>query len=464
MFIGRKDELKTLNQFHGTNRFEMLIVYGRRRVGKTKLLAEFIKDKDAIFFVAEENNDLLNKEKFTKIMLNHHGDDIKIFFEQWEDIFKYIVSKVDKQRLVIVIDELPYLAYGNPSFMSMLQNVIDHYLIEKNIFLILCGSSISFMEDEIVSHKSPIYGRKTGQLKVQPLDYSDARLFFKQFSIHDQFKAYALLGGIPHYLIQFNDSHSLDDNIIKHCFQSTSIFYDEPKNLLHQELRTPAVYNAIIEGIAGGASKVNEMAMKIGEPTSKVSKYLQSLLELEIIKKAAPIGQDSLRKSIYSIRDPLFNFMFRYVFKYRSLVEQGLGEAVYIKTVKEEMNTFYGIRFEAVCLEFLIKLNKEMKLEFLVENFGSWWGSNPLTKLQEEIDIVGLSKHAGIYCECKYKNEKTGVNVYEKLVERSYLVSREKKYYYIFSKSGFTKELLEIASNQNNISLFTLEDMYQDNV
>lgn len=460
MFVGRLNEISKLDAFYKSNTFEMVVVYGRRRVGKTRLLTEFIKDKQAIFFVAEENNDLLNKQKFTKTVLSHFDEQLNINFEYWDDIFKYIANRVFSEKLIIVLDELPYLALGNTGFLSMLQNVIDHDLLQKNIMLVLCGSSISFMEDEIVSHKSPIYGRKAGQMKVLPLDYRDARGFFSDYSVEEQFKAYAILGGIPHYLLQFNADKGLEENIINKCMRSTSIFYDEPKNLLHQELRSPAVYNAIIEAIAGGASKINDISTKIGEETSKTSKYIQSLLELEIIIKQTPMDEEHSRKSIYKINDPLFNFMYRFVYRSRSLIEQDLGREVFYGLVKDELQAFYGMRFEVVCLQFLQYLNKSLKLEFLVEAFGSWWGNNPVLKRQEEIDIVGLSKDNGIYCECKYRNEKVGIDVYEKLVERSRLIPRSHQYYYLFSKSGFTEGLMEMARIKPEIKLIGFEDLY----
>ena len=461
MFIGRESELGKLNGFYQSKKFEMVIVYGRRRVGKTKLLTEFIKDKNAIFFVAEENNDVLNKEKFSKIVLNHFNENINISFDQWNDIFKYVAQKKQSGRLILVIDELPYLALDNPSFMSMLQNAVDHHLIHSDILLVLCGSSISFMENEIVAHKSPLYGRKTGQMKILPLEYYHAKKLFNHYTNDEQFKVYSILGGIPHYLIQFNPDLSLDENIIRYCLTNTSLFYDEPKNLLHQELRTPTVYNSILEAIAGGSSKINEIATKIVETPSKTAKYIQSLLELEIVRKRFPVDQKESRKSIYSLGDPLFEFMYRFVYKNRSLVEQDLGAALYHQVIKEDINAYYGKGFETICMQYLIRENKQLKLEFLVEQFGSWWGNNPILKKQEEIDIVGLSNNAAIYCECKYKNEKIGLDIYNKLVERSMLIPKDNKYYYIFSKVGFTTALLELAKKSNQLKLITLDDMYR---
>jgi len=461
MFIGRSNELDKLESFYRSKKFEMVILYGRRRVGKTKLLTEFIKDKSAIFFVAEENNDLLNKEKFTRVVLNHFNENVNLKFDQWEDIFLYLSKKINNDKMVIVIDEFPYIALSNTSFMSMLQNVIDHEYINKNIMLILCGSSISFMENEMVSHKSPLYGRKTGQMKLLPLNYYDVKLMFPNYSVEDQFKVYSILGGIPHYLIQFNSDLSLDENIIKFCLNSTSLFYDEPKNLLHQELRTPTVYNSILEAIAGGSSKINEISTKIGETPSKTTKYLQSLLELEIVKKSFPVELRDSRKTLYTLGDSLFEFMFRFVYKNRSLIEQDLGEVLYYKSLKEEINAFYGKQFETVCLQYLIRENRNLSLAFMVEDFGKWWGGNPKSKKQEEVDIIGLSKTDALYGECKFKNEKVGIEVYETLIERSTLVPRDHKYFYIFSKSGFRDELLKRANEELNIHLVTLQEMYE---
>ena len=460
MFIGRQDELKKLNNFYNSKDFEMVIVYGRRRVGKTKLLTEFISDKKSIFYVAEENNDLLNKERFSKVVHQYFNTGLDISFNYWDDIFKYIAKNMGDERVVLVIDEFPYLALANKSLMSTLQNIIDHQLANKNIMVILCGSSISFMENEIVAHKSPLYGRKTGQLKVLPMNYFEVSKFFIGYSVKDRFATYAILGGIPYYLIRFNEKDNLDNNIIKYLMDTSSFLYDEPKNLLHQELRNPAVYNSIITAIAKGCSKINEIATTIGETQSKTNKYIQSLLGLEIVCKKIPIGTKHIKKSIYSINDNLYRFMYKFVFKHRSLLEQGLGKEHYNRNIKPQLNSYYGKIFEDVCTQYLKMKNKRLELPFMVEEFGGWWGNNPKLKIQEEIDIVGLSTKEGLYCECKYRNEKTGISVLKKLISRSNLINREIKYYYIFSKEGFTSELLNKAKTMSNVQLLTLENLY----
>lgn len=460
MFIGRKKELEQLNALYNSKKFEMLVLYGRRRVGKTKLLTEFVRDKNAIFYVAEENNDFVNKSKFTRIVLDHFNNDINASFEYWEDIFKFIASRTTNEKLIIVIDELPYLAIGNSSFLSILQNVIDHHLLDRQVMLVLCGSSISFMENELVAHKSPIYGRKTAQMKLLPLNYIDSAKFFPEYDVEDLFKAYSVLGGIPHYLLHFDSDISFDENLIRAFLNTVSFLYDEPNNLLNQEFRNPGVYNAIIEAIANGASKMNEISTKIGELPSKTNKYLKSLLDLEIVNKITPIGEKKSKKSIYYLSDNLYNFIYKYIYKNRSIIEQDLGEVFYYKSIKQDINNYYGRIFEDVCMQFLRNKNKQLELEFIVEDFGSWWGSDPVKKRQEEIDIVGMSQNECIYGECKYCNELVGIKIYEKLVERSYLIPKEKRYYYLFSKSGFTKELIELSTIKSNIKLISLEDLY----
>lgn len=460
MFIGRKDELDKFNRYYESSKFEMLIIYGRRRVGKTRLLTEFIKDKNAIYYVAEENNDFRNREKFAKIAMNHFEDDLNVKFEEWEDIFKYIAKNIGDEKLVLVIDEFPYIALSNLSFLSMLQNTIDHELLDKSILLILCGSSISFMENDVVSHKSPLYGRKTGQLKIESFDYYDVAKFFPEYKSEDKIKIYGVLGGIPHYLIKFDEKYTVEENIIKYILDASSFLYDEPNNLLHQELRNPAIYNAIIEAIAGGASRLNEIATKINEMPTKTSKYIKSLLELRILKRVVPINKEKSKKSIYLINDNLYKFIYRYVYSNRSMIEQNLGEMVYYKKIEPDLSRYLGKVFEDVCLEYMIRKNRKIELEFIVEKFGIWWGNNPIKMKQEEIDIVGLSENKCIYCECKYRNEKLGIKVYEKLVERSNLIPKEKMYYYLFSKVGFTKELQQISMVKKNVKLITLDELF----
>jgi len=461
MFIARESEMGKLNKFHESNRFEMLVMYGRRRVGKTKLLMEFLKGKNGFYFVAEENNTYGNMVKMTNALKDFFGIDYNLEFRLWEDLFKFVSSQVGDERLVIVIDELPYIVQSDSNFLSTLQNIIDHELTEKNVMLILCGSAISFMEDELIAHKSPLFGRKTGQMKIEPFDYYDSAQFLKNYSYDDLVSCYGILGGIPHYLKRFNSNVSVKDNVLNEILDTSAYLFDEPTNLMHQELRNPAVYNAIIGAIAGGASKLNEIATKIQEDVTKTSKYLNSLLELQVVTRVNPISAQRSKKSIYVLNDNLFRFIYRFVYANKSMVEQELGEWVYDEKVESELKTYLGKTFESICKEYLIRMNKNLALPFVIEQIGTWWGGNPKTKQQEEIDIVGLSELKGLYCECKYRNDLVGVEVLEKLKERSDLLPRDERYYFIFSKSGFTEALQNISKKDDKIKLVDLSMIYE---
>ena len=360
------------------------------------------------------------------------------------------------------MDELPYLVQGNPSFLSILQNRIDHEWMDTKLFLIACGSSVSFMENEVLAHKSPIFGRKTGQFQVLPFDYLDASRFFPNWSNQEKMMVYGILGGTPQYLLQFSPERTIEDNIKEHMLDTASYLYDEPKSLMRQELRNPSVYNGIVEAIALGASKPNEVATKIGESPTKAAKYLLTLQELRIIAKDFPAGDipEVSRKAKYRLSDPLFSFVYRFVYRNRSMAEQGLTDDLYAMKIKPELMPYMGKVFESACIQFLVRQNRMHRLPLVVESFQSWWGGNPETRRQEEIGIVGISGDSALYGECKYRNELVGMEVLDKLILRSSCVPKNRRTFVLFSKIGFSDALLARAAIDENLLLFTLDDLY----
>lgn len=463
MFIGRKRELSKLEKLHASKRFEFLVMYGRRRIGKTRLLVEFIKGKDAIFFSAEENNDKLNLSKFTDAIRDYYPH-FKFIpdFDSWENAFKFIAEIAGDKRTIVVIDEMPYVAQSNPSFLSTLQHIIDHSFAKTKLFLIACGSSMSFMENEVLSEKSPLFGRKTAQMHVQPFDYYDSAKFFPNYSFDDKIKAYGILGGIPQYLSKFDPSIGISENIKENILDTSAYLYDEPKNLMHQELRAPAIYNAIIEAISSGASKLNEISTKSGEEGRKTSKYILHLVELHILKKEFPIDNEKSKSTIYRVNDSLFRFVYRFAYHNKSLIERDKADYIYNEKILPELNTYLGPSFENVCMEYLLRMDNQGKLPLTIENIGRWWGNNPVKRKQEEIDIVAIGKDSAIYGECKYRNEPMDAKVLDLLIERSYLLPCSHKYYYLFSKSGFTDSLIKKAKENANIKLVYLDDLFND--
>lgn len=462
MFIGRESELKNLEKLYNKNEFQFVVMYGRRRVGKTTLLSEFCQNKPSIFFVAEEYNDKMALQSFSNKILEYFN--MKSFistFETWEKAFMFLAKQAEDKQFVVVIDEFPYIVNSNKTIPSMLQNLIDHHLKNSKLFFIICGSSMSFFEKEVLSYKSPLYGRRTAQFKIQPFDFYNSTRFFKNYSLQEKIEAYAVLGGIPQYLLKFNDTLSVEENIKEEILNRTSYLYDEPRNLLKQELREPAVYNSIIEAIAKGATKINEISTKTGEPSDKCAKYIKTLLELKIITKETPIGEkESTRKSIYKIEDNLFKFWYRFVFDNVTFIEQEMIDYVFMNKIKGEMSAYLGFIFEDICIQFLLKKNKALELPFVFEEIGRWWGNNPVKKRQEEIDILAVNKTHAIFGECKWKNELIDMEVVNSLIEKSSILNYESKYYFFFSKSGFSSAAAEYSKHNGNVFLFCVKDMF----
>ena len=304
MFIGRERELASLNQLYTSERFEFVVIYGRRRVGKTALINRFIKEKNAIYFMGVESNAKQNLENFSRNILEYGaGIQAETAFLSFQAALEYVFRLSEKERLIFAIDEYPYVARASKSLASTLQLLIDKYKDTSKLMLILCGSSMSYMEDQVLAYKAPLYGRRTAQMKIQPFDFADTCRYFRDFSEEDQALIYGIVGGTPQYLLQINDRLSVEENIKNTFLNPISSMFEEPENLLKQEVREPALYNAIITAIATGASRMGEISTKVGEDTSVCSTYLKNLISLGLIRKETPYGEKSSRKSIYSIDD-----------------------------------------------------------------------------------------------------------------------------------------------------------------
>ena len=340
-FIGRETELNDLNLLYEQNSFQLFVLYGRRRVGKTTLLNEFCKGKDAIFYSAEQSNDKLNLEKFSELVFNFYNEINLEPFSSWSNALLYLNERQKDKELVLVIDEFPYLVQKNRALLSELQHLIDHSLKYGKLFIVLCGSYMGFMEKEVLGAKSPLFGRRTGQLHMKPFNYKTSIKFMDGFSAQEKIMLYGAFGGTPLYLQQIRNNLSLEDNIKDGFLKNTAYLYEEPLLLLRQEVQEPGVYSAIIEAIASGYTKANEISTKIGEDTAKCLKYIKILCELGIIYKETPFGgKESSRKTLYGISDLMFRFWYRYVFTNRTLIETGANQAVWAKKIAPDYSNY----------------------------------------------------------------------------------------------------------------------------
>lgn len=454
MFIGREKELKALNNLYTSDKFEFAVIYGRRRVGKTALINEFIGDKKSIYFMGVESNAKQNLENFSKSIIEYNsGIVVDTSFQSFQAALEYVFELSKNERIILVIDEYPYVARSSKSLASTLQMLIDKYKDTSKMMLILCGSSMSYMEDNVLAYKAPLYGRRTAQMKILPFDFEETCRYFKNLSAEDKALIYGIVGGTPQYLLQMNDKLSIEDNIKNTYLNPVSFLFEEPTNLLKQEVREPAIYTAIITAIATGASRMSEIATKVGEDTNVCTSYIKNLMNLGIVQKETPYGEKNSRKTIYYIEDNMFRFWYRFVLDNNSIIMRGAADRVY-KRIEPYLSNYMGKVFEDICTQYLWKLLLDGKCPVEFSSLGRWWGNDPVEKKQTEIDIMGeQDKDTALFGECKWTNEKVDLGVLETLVKRSKLFSYTNVHYYLFSKSGFTKGCVDKAEEMGNVRL-----------
>ncbi|MCI9101146.1 MAG: ATP-binding protein [Lachnospiraceae bacterium] len=463
MFIGRERELAALDKMYRSNRFEFAVIYGRRRVGKTALISQFIRDKNAVYFMGIESNAKQNLENFSRSILEYQPEiQAETSFLSFQAAFEYVFRLAEKEQMILAVDEYPYVARSSKSLASTIQLLIDKYKDSSKLMLILCGSSMSYMEDHVLAYKAPLYGRRTAQMKIQPFDFADTCRYFRNFSHEDKALIYGIAGGTPQYLLQMSDKLSVEDNIKNTFLNPASPLFEEPENLLKQEVREPALYNAIVTAIASGASRMAEISSKVGEDTSVCAAYLKNLIALGLVQKETPYGEKVSRKSVYAIGDNMFRFWYRFVPENNSIIVRGAAELAY-KRIEPHLSDYMGKVFEEICRQYLWTCMLRGKSAVQFKDLGRWWGTDPSTRSQTEIDMVGeQDKNTAVFGECKWTNEKVDTGVLEMLVKRSGLFHYKQIQLYLFAKSGFTKGCVELADCMGNVTLVAYQDILDE--
>ena len=448
-FINRTEELNILNRRFKSANPEFIIIYGRRRVGKTELITHFMKNKSAVYYLAEEKryNDNLNEMK--KMMEAHLEDDEfqLLRFDNWAQLCKSISSRI-KKRTIITIDEFPYLVEESKSIPSEFQKAWDMYLSKsEHIVLIIIGSSVRMME-KLLGEKSPLFGRRTAQLEIRPMDIFQIKEFLPKYSIEDRIKAYGCLDGIPLYLKQFDSNLKFCDNMKNTFFRRDALLYNEAEILLKQEFRQPANYFAILKAISLGITKQTDIVNYTGIEKSIISKYIQNLIEIRIIKTEYPITdrKDKQKNRRFIFSDNYFKFWFRFIYPVKVFIESSQKEA--LETMKKDYNQYMGLIFEKVAAEYLIK-----KRPFRFTKLGRWWQKD------KDIDIVAINEETKdiLFCECKWKKNVNPKSILAELKEKSSHVSwknqKRDEHYAIFAKS-FTEKI-----DDSTVMLFDLDDL-----
>lgn len=481
MFIGREAELKFLQDKYTEERGQLIVLYGRRRVGKTETLREFCKDKPHVFFSCTQTTDLVQLRNFSSRMFKENipAKNYISEFADWEKAFRAVLDlPYGNQKKLLVIDEFPYMCRGNKSIPSILQNLWDAELRDSNVMIILCGSAMSFIEKELLSEKNPLYGRATGIYKMKEMGFYDAIKFFPEYSDRDKVLTYAVLGGIPHYLRQWNPKLSVDENIKRNILTKGCILYSEVEFLLHQELRETPIYNSIIEAVALGNTKLNDISQKsLLEDTAKTSVYLKNLMELGIVEREFSVDSKikeraNTGRGTYRLTDNFFRFWYAFGFANYSQLEDGDVDGVYEYVVKPALHEFASFAFEDVCREFVRMLQKKNELPFRYSKIGRWMGkttvrdekaSDGLRTAETEIDLLCIGKDAKEYLvgECKFNGVPFSYSEYlDTLAKLTPLKEKSKFYYALFSESGFDQKILDCAA-MNETQLYSLEDIVE---
>lgn len=480
MFIGRDAELKFLNDRYEENNGQLVVLYGRRRIGKTETLREFCKGKPHIFYSCTQSTDKVQLAKFSKQVFR---EDIPAKrsvseFADWESAFRSVLElPYGGRKKLLIIDEFPYICRSNKSIPSILQNLWDAELKDSNVMIVLCGSAMSFIEKELLSAKNPLYGRATGIYKMTEMGFFDAVKFFPNYSDKDKVLAYSILGGIPHYLRQFNPELSLEENIKKNILTKGCVLYSEVDFLLHQELRETPIYNSIIEAVALGNTKLNDISQKsLVEDTSKTSVYLKNLIELGIVEREFSVASKTKEKAnsnrgTYRLTDNFFRFWYTFGFTNFSQLEDGDAEGVYNYVIAPTLHEFASFAFEDVCREFIKELQKKNSLPFRYSEMGRWTGkttvrdknaANGLRTAETEIDLLCIGRGAKEYLvgECKFKNTPFCYSEYlDAKAKLTPLKDSANFYYALFSESGFDGTLMKEAESEKNLLLYDLSQI-----
>lgn len=472
MFIGRERELNALSDFYQKDGIGMTVIYGRRRIGKSTLVAEFVKDKRTIFYTSTKVGKNRNLELFSKQVIDVLMPGIEdISFHTTEAVFDFIDKNIGDDKLILVIDELPYWAEKDESLLSVLQKYIDRIWNNKNLKIILCGSALSFMENKVLSEKSPLFGRRDSQIKLEAFNYLDAAKFVPNYSNQEKAICYGITGGVAKYLAMIDSKKSIDDNIIRLFFQTDGYLYEEPRNLLTQEFSDISLVNNIVEQIASGANTLNLIASKIGEKDQTVLYPLEKLIRVGLVEKRKCIMEEkNKKKTQYILKDSMFKFWYEFIPKATSIIELGQGELYYTKVVKPVLHSFMGTVFEEMCRYYTLMKGITQEYGTFITNVGTWWGVEQIADQKKEnrtqsadIDVVALSEldKKAVIGECKFKNEKIDKGIYDTLIRRGNLIRSKYKVtkYLFFSLSGYTDWFQTLADE--DIVLLTLDSLYE---
>ena len=453
LFIDRTPELSTLKSEYDKKGAGLIVIYGRRRVGKTTLIREFLKNKPHIYFLADKQfeTELIGRLRNSISEYLKDPNLAEIEFKTWDSLFDYWVRHADfSKKVVFVIDEFQYLASVNNAFPTIFQRVWDEKLKERNILVILCGSLINMMYSTTLSYNSPLYGRRTGQIKLDPVSFKYFHNFFPHVSDEKLIELYSVIGGIPKYIEIFNPQKNVFENIKEHILEKKGYLYAEPRFILSEEVSETTTYFSILKTIASGRHKMGNIASRLMTSTQNLTGYFNMLIDLGILERRVPVTEAMPEKSkmgLYFIKDNFFRFWFRYVFANQNYLEMENTDYVFRK-VKDEFDEFVSLTFEDIAANIFFDQKVIRSLPFEPEKWGRWWDR------KNEIDLVAInsSEKKALFIECKWSKRLVDIDVLTDLKNKASQVDwfkdEREDYFAIISKKGFTKRLVELAERE----------------
>ena len=460
MFVNRVSELALLEKYYASEQAELFALYGRRRVGKTELLTHFCEGKRHIFFVADQVSEPVLRASLSAVINDalFGPGQMGAIYNTWDDLFSTLARHAQSERLVVVLDEFPYMAAAYPPLASILQRLWDQVLKNTRIMLVLCGSYIGMMEETVLGYQAPLYGRRTAQYLLEPLEFFDAQLFFTKFKPDDRLRMFAVYGGTPAYLQTIHPEHSLEANILDGILERGSPLYDEVRFVLQQELREPRNYYAVLQAIASGNTRPNEIKQATG--LESISPYLETLQQLHLVERVVPVTETQPHKSrrgLYRFKDNFLRFWFRFVLPHRSQLERGAKSVVMENTITPELDHFSSPVFEQVSQQYFWRQGLAGRLQFVPDQVGSWWQAN------QEVDLVLLGPDDAMLIECKWASRPVGIDIFQELESKTAAILNEtgqrKITYALCTRSGFTEQLHQLATERKDIQLFDWADM-----
>lgn len=457
-FIDREEEMMTLQNEYERPGSSLVILYGRRRVGKTALISEFIKDKNALFFLASEESEAQNRAAFKEKAADFTGNELLRQFDakNWDVLFQTIMQTPFQEKPIIVIDEFQYIGKSNPAFPSMFQRIWEEQLKDRSVMVILCGSLISMMESQTLSYSSPLYGRRTAQIRLKQIPFRYYHEFFPDKSPRELVEYYSVTGGVPKYIELFSESDDIYHAIQKNILNRSGYLYDEPHFLLQQEVSEIGNYFSVIRAIAAGNSKLSAISTVLEVKSTSLTKYLKTLIDLDILEREVPVTEENPEKSkkgLYKIKDNYLRFWFAFIYPNMSFIESGNSAIVLDKIRKSMVSGHTAFVYEDVCREQMWNLNANDAWPFHFSKIGRWWDS------RNEIDIAAIDPDGSnlILGECKFWQEPVGSNILYALEQKAATVEwrkdRRHTWLILFSAAGFTEELKEIAKSRSDLIL-----------